>query len=508
MDANADGDLGPIDLPGRHPGRRHPADQRANRQHLEAGRHLVGLDPVAANGRVIGSSRYLQYRVELSTSYPPPPRCSGTSASPTAGRRCARRPRPRTDGGRRVHHLARHTQGRADAAGGRAGRPARSSRPGPDRRDRAGAGHRQPAHRHLVGVGCRRATAVHHPGGRARPAGFRLYRRPVPGRQRGGPDRRWPLGRPFGPAEVGGASPGTRCPPSPGSGCSSASGFWAITSVVAVDRLGKGLRTGPRDSLIATASEPEHLARNFGVHRAMDTTGALIGPLLAFAILAMFPIGLLGFQTIFVFSCAFAVMGVAVLAIAVPDLRRKSQRRATASGGRRCGPGPARLVRPCPPGTAPPADGRGSAVVGDHRRRVHLSGRCRTAGSCRRPTSRCCSSGPTSRTCCLPSRWANWQTGSAGRGCSWPAMSCCLGAICSPWLQVGWAGRAGRWCCCCWARSTPPPTECWPRWPAAWYPSRAGQAASAPRKLLWRSPGSALRSDSACCGSSPASPPR
>jgi len=37
------------------------------------------------------------------------------------------------------------------------------------------------------------------------------------------------------------------------------SGFWAITSVVAVDRLGKGLRTGPRDSLIATASEPEHL---------------------------------------------------------------------------------------------------------------------------------------------------------------------------------------------------------------------------------------------------------
>jgi len=101
-----------------------------------------------------------------------------------------------------------------------------------------------------------------------------------------------------------------------------ASGFWAITSVVAVDRLGKGLRTGPRDALIATASEPGHLGRNFGVHRAMDTAGALIGPLLAFAVLAMFPIGLLGFQTIFVCSCAFAVMGVAVLAIAVPDLRR------------------------------------------------------------------------------------------------------------------------------------------------------------------------------------------
>jgi MFS family permease len=104
-----------------------------------------------------------------------------------------------------------------------------------------------------------------------------------------------------------------------------ASGFWAITSVIAVDRLGKGLRTGPRDALIATASDPEHLGRNFGVHRAMDTAGALIGPLLAFAVLAMFPIGLLGFQTIFVFSCAFAVMGLAVLAIAVPDLRRTSK---------------------------------------------------------------------------------------------------------------------------------------------------------------------------------------
>lgn len=101
-----------------------------------------------------------------------------------------------------------------------------------------------------------------------------------------------------------------------------ATGFWAITSVISVDRVGKGLRTGPRDALIATASEPEHLGRNFGVHRAMDTAGALIGPLMAFAILAMFPVGLSGYQTIFVFSCAFAVMGVAVLGLAVPDLQQ------------------------------------------------------------------------------------------------------------------------------------------------------------------------------------------
>jgi MFS family permease len=100
-------------------------------------------------------------------------------------------------------------------------------------------------------------------------------------------------------------------------------GFWPITSTVAVDRIGKGLRTGPRDALIATASPPDFLGRNFGVHRTMDTIGALIGPLLAFAVLAVFPFGLHGYQTVFVASLAAAVMGVAVLALIIPDLRRR-----------------------------------------------------------------------------------------------------------------------------------------------------------------------------------------
>lgn len=99
--------------------------------------------------------------------------------------------------------------------------------------------------------------------------------------------------------------------------------FWVITSTIATDRIGKGLRTGPRDALIATASDPRYLGRNFGVHRAMDTTGALIGPLMGFAVLAAIPVGLGGYHTIFVFSSAFAIMGVAVLVLGVPDLRRK-----------------------------------------------------------------------------------------------------------------------------------------------------------------------------------------
>ncbi len=101
-------------------------------------------------------------------------------------------------------------------------------------------------------------------------------------------------------------------------------GFWPITSTIAVDRIGKGFRTGPRDALIATASHPDFLGRNFGVHRTMDTMGALMGPLLAFAILAAFPFGMHGYQTVFVVSFAAAVMGVAVLGLIIPNLRRRS----------------------------------------------------------------------------------------------------------------------------------------------------------------------------------------
>jgi len=49
-----------------------------------------------------------------------------------------------------------------------------------------------------------------------------------------------------------------------------------------VDRLGKGVRTAPRDAIIAETSNTDHLARSFSFHRSMDTMGAVIGPGLAF----------------------------------------------------------------------------------------------------------------------------------------------------------------------------------------------------------------------------------
>jgi MFS family permease len=55
------------------------------------------------------------------------------------------------------------------------------------------------------------------------------------------------------------------------------------------DRMGKGIRTGARDAVLSDESEPQHRGKVFGFHRAMDTAGAAIGPLLALVWLAYHP---------------------------------------------------------------------------------------------------------------------------------------------------------------------------------------------------------------------------
>ncbi|GGK98225.1 MFS transporter [Salinibacterium xinjiangense] len=105
-----------------------------------------------------------------------------------------------------------------------------------------------------------------------------------------------------------------------------ASGFGALTAVLTADRLGKGIRTAPRDSLITAASQPQNLAASFGMHRALDNTGAAIGPLLAFIILSIIPNG---FSTVFMVSVTFALVGVAVLGIIVPNRRSNTRARST-----------------------------------------------------------------------------------------------------------------------------------------------------------------------------------
>lgn len=109
-----------------------------------------------------------------------------------------------------------------------------------------------------------------------------------------------------------------------------AAGFAAITAVVVGDRIGKGIRTAPRDALIAASSTPDGLGRSFGVHRMLDTIGAASGPLIAFVVLLLIPGG---YSTVFVVSLAFAVLGVVVLGALVPDRRPRAEHAASATPG-------------------------------------------------------------------------------------------------------------------------------------------------------------------------------
>lgn len=88
-------------------------------------------------------------------------------------------------------------------------------------------------------------------------------------------------------------------------------GAWnLVSSAVVLDRLGKGIRTAPRDALISASSSLPRRGTAFGIHRAMDTTGAMLGPLLAFAILAWMP---QAYDVVFVVSFFVGVIGVAIM---------------------------------------------------------------------------------------------------------------------------------------------------------------------------------------------------
>jgi MFS family permease len=106
----------------------------------------------------------------------------------------------------------------------------------------------------------------------------------------------------------------------------------AIGSLITVDRVGKGLRTAPRDALISLSSTKAGLATSFGVHRAMDSAGAMLGPLVAFAILLVAPAR---FDAVFVISTLFAFLGLAVLVLAVQGRPQRAPRTALSEPLRR-----------------------------------------------------------------------------------------------------------------------------------------------------------------------------
>jgi len=92
-------------------------------------------------------------------------------------------------------------------------------------------------------------------------------------------------------------------------------GAWTITAVIiALDRVGKSIRTAPRDAMISLSSNPRTLATAFAVHRALDTGGSVLGPITAFLLLQMVPGG---FRFVLVVSFCIALIGVGLIALLV-----------------------------------------------------------------------------------------------------------------------------------------------------------------------------------------------
>lgn len=86
------------------------------------------------------------------------------------------------------------------------------------------------------------------------------------------------------------------------------------------DRVGKGIRTSPRDAMIAMSTQNHQRARAFGFHRALDHAGAVVGPLIAFVLLGW------GVQlnSVFLISIIPGIIVILLLIFALPDSPHKA----------------------------------------------------------------------------------------------------------------------------------------------------------------------------------------
>lgn len=85
------------------------------------------------------------------------------------------------------------------------------------------------------------------------------------------------------------------------------------------ERFGKGIRTAPRDSLIAGSVINNETGRSFGLQKAMDNSGAIAGPLLAFALLSLFPGD---YRLIFILAGIPAFLGIFVIIFGIREVRK------------------------------------------------------------------------------------------------------------------------------------------------------------------------------------------
>jgi MFS family permease len=93
-----------------------------------------------------------------------------------------------------------------------------------------------------------------------------------------------------------------------------------VLAIRLTDRVGKGVRGSPRDALIAESVDPSIRGRAFGFHRAADHAGAVVGPLIAFALLRWEHLPL---RTVFLVAALPGVLSVIVLVLGVRETPRE-----------------------------------------------------------------------------------------------------------------------------------------------------------------------------------------
>jgi len=104
-----------------------------------------------------------------------------------------------------------------------------------------------------------------------------------------------------------------------------------VAGVRWADRVGKGIRTGPRDALVADSIEPEQRGLAFGFHRAADTGGAMIGLLIALGVVwvaqsSQIALGVNTFRSVVLVSLIPAFLAVLSLAIGAVETGVKGER--------------------------------------------------------------------------------------------------------------------------------------------------------------------------------------
>jgi MFS family permease len=101
-----------------------------------------------------------------------------------------------------------------------------------------------------------------------------------------------------------------------------ATSWGLVLSVRFVDRIGKGVRTAPRDALLSASVDTGLRGRAFGLHRALDHSGAFIGPLLASVLLALG----LSLHEVFFASAVPGILAVALLVFGLRAVREPTRR--------------------------------------------------------------------------------------------------------------------------------------------------------------------------------------